>query len=339
MPELRQDPTTKDWVVIASERARRPEQFKREPPPTIQQNSVCPFCPGNESLTPAPIAELADEQGWKLRVIPNKFAAFQRDVRHRQHRVNLFNAQEAYGYHEVVIESHDHQTTLGQMSVDRVREVLQTYRDRHLAMREDARVKLVLAFRNHGPSAGASLSHPHSQIVGTPIIPPRIRRKYDVAIRYFDDTGECVYCTVRNAECASGERVLLETRFLVAIHPFASQVPFETWIIPKRHNPSFAYIDDRELHDLAQTLRSILGAMHRSLGNPDYNLIVHTAPVEDERKPYFVWHVEIRPRLATPAGFELGTGVFINTAVPEETAAYFRPLIEKELRCISPEAA
>lgn len=339
MPELRQDPTTKDWVVIAKERARRPEQFKREPPTTSQQTGTCPFCPGNERLTPPAIAEIGSILGWRLRVIPNRFAAFDRDVSHRQHQANFFNTQEAYGYHEVVVESPDHQTALGQMSVSQVGEILKMYRERHLAMREDRRVKLVLAFRNQGPTAGASLSHPHSQIVGTPIIPPHIRRKYDVAIRYFDDTNECVYCSVRNAESADGKRVILETRFLIAIHPFASQVPFETWILAKRHNPSFAYTEDRELQDLALTLRSILGAMHDSLGAPDYNLIVHTAPVEDEHKPYFLWHVEIRPRLATPAGFELGTGVFINTAVPEETAAYVRPLIANNLNRLTAEVA
>lgn len=331
MPELRQDPTTKDWVVIASERARRPDQFKGAPPATVQQTGECPFCPGNERMTPQAITEVGSILGWSLRVFPNRFAAFARDVPHHQHQANFFNTQDAYGYHEVIVESRDHQTVLGTMSVSQVGEVLKMYRERHLAMREDKRVKLVLAFRNQGRSAGASLAHPHSQIIGTPIIPPRIRRKYDVATRYFDDTSECVYCSVRNAESAEGKRVILETRFLIAVHPFASQVPFETWILPKRHNPSFAYIDDPELQDLALALRSILGAMQDSLGAPDYNLIVHTAPVEDENKPYFLWHVEIRPRLATAAGFELGTGVFINTAVPEETAAYFRPLIASEL--------
>lgn len=339
MPELRQDPTTKDWVVIANERARRPDQFKREPVATEQWVKPCPFCPGNEHLTPPAIIELGSGRSWRVRVIPNKFAAFETDVPHLAHQHNLFNTQEAYGYHEVVIESPEHRTDLGQMTVAQVREILRIYRDRHLALREDPKVKLVLVFRNQGLSAGASLAHPHSQIIGTPIIPPRIRRKYEAAIRYFDDTQECVYCAVRNEEQKDSRRMILETRFLTLIHPFASQMPFETWILPKRHSPSFAHIEEPELSDLALSLRAILGVMHTSLGNPDYNLIVHTAPVEDEHKPYFLWHVEIRPRLATPAGFELGTGVFINTAVPEETAAYFRPIVEEELRGLSTEAA
>ncbi len=338
MPELRQDPTTKDWVVIAVERARRPEQFMSSPArPTDAAN--CPFCPGNEHLTPPAILEMKERTEWKLRVVENRYAAFVCDTTGHSKHDSFFNSQDAYGHHEVVIESPDHGNTPGQASVGEVREILKTYRDRHLVLREDARVKLVLAFRNHGQSAGASLSHPHSQIVGTPIIPPHIRRKYEVAIRYFDDTGQCIYCAVRNAESANKERVILESRSLIVIHPFASQVPFETWILPKRHNPSFAYIEDDELDDLAVALRSILGAMYSSLGNPDYNLIVHTAPVEDEHKPYFLWHVEIRPRLATAAGFELGTGIFINTAVPEQTATYFRPLLEREVMKISAVAA
>lgn len=339
MPELRQDPTTKDWVVIASERARRPEQFRKEPAPIDQKTTTCPFCPGNERLTPPTISELAGERGWKARVIANKFAAFEPEALHHSRQHSLFNSQAAYGHHEVVIESPEHRTSLGQMQVSDVREILGVYRERHLALRDDLRVKLVLVFRNHGPSAGASLAHPHSQIVGTPIIPPHIRRKYEVAIRHYDDNQECIYCAVRDAELDSRERLLTESRFLIAFHPFASQVPFETWIIPKRHNPSFAHAEGPEMDDLALLLRALLGALHAKLGNPDYNLVVHTAPVEDEHKPYFLWHVEIRPRFAIPAGFELGTGVFINTAVPEQTAAYFRPLVEHELRGLSAKAA
>lgn len=335
MPELRQDPTTKDWVVIASERARRPEEFKSAPVSADHGTGICPFCPGNEHLTPPTITELRSGSAWKARVISNKFAAFRADGSRHFHQNSFFNSQDAYGHHEIVIETPEHRTSLGQMDISGVREVLAIYRDRHLALREDPRIKLVLAFRNHGLSAGASLAHPHSQIIGTPIIPLRIRRKYEVATRFFDDTGECVYCTVRNEEQKDARRVIVETSFLTVFHPFASQVPFETWVVPKLHNPSFANIEERELDDLALSLRAVLGAMHASLGNPDYNLIIHTAPVEDEQKPYFLWHVEIRPLLATPAGFELGTGVFINTAVPEETAAYFRPLVEHELRAVS----
>jgi UDPglucose--hexose-1-phosphate uridylyltransferase len=339
MPELRQDPTTKDWVVIASERSRRPEQFKRDSPAPGQGSAVCPFCPGNEHLTPPTIAELRGGNAWKTRVFANKFSAFDPKAEHYSHHHDFFNSQDAYGHHEVVVETPEHGTSLGQMDISNVREVIRIHHERHRVLREDPKVKLVLAFRNHGLSAGASLSHPHSQIIGTPIIPPRIRRKYEVAIRHFDDTKECIYCTLRDEELKDGRRLLLESRFLTVFHPFASQVPFETWIIPKRHNPSFAEADGPELNDLALSLRAVLGAMHVSLGNPDYNLIIHTAPVEDEHKPYYLWHMEIRPRLATPAGFELGTGVFINTAVPEETAAYFRPMVANELRQLSAKAA
>jgi UDPglucose--hexose-1-phosphate uridylyltransferase len=339
MPELRQDPTTKDWVVIAKERSRRPDQFKRESPPLSPRTATCPFCPGNEHLTPPTIAESAGLSAWKVRVVANKFAAFEADARHHPRQHSFFNSQGAYGHHEVVIETPEHGTNMGQMDISGVRAILRMYQERYRALRGDPKVKLVLAFRNHGVSAGASLAHPHSQIIGTPIIPPGIRRKYEVAIRYFDDTEDCIYCAVRDEELKDGRRLLLETRFLTVFHPFASQVPFETWIIPKRHNPSFANAEGHELDDLALSLRAVLGALHAALGNPDYNLIIHTAPVEDEHKPYFLWHVEIRPRLATPAGFELGTGVFINTAVPEETAAYFRPLVAEEAQTLTTEAA
>lgn len=177
--------------------------------------------------------------------------------------------------------------------------------------------------------AGTSLVHPHSQLVALPIIPLHIRQKYEVAIRHYDDTGHCLYCDLVEEEKGSGKRVILETSRFLVFHPFASQVPFETWVAPKKHNPCFARIGFEERLELASVLRRVLRGLHDTLGNPDFNLIVHTAPVEDEEKPYFLWHVEIRPRLTTPAGFELGTGIFINTAIPEDTAAYFREAVSR----------
>lgn len=338
MPELRQDPTTKEWVVIAIERAKRPDQFRdraKIEPVSSPKERLCPFCPGNELLTPEEVLALRDsgekdQPGWRVRVVPNKFAALTpRESTQRHDYGRFFHSLDGFGYHEVIIESPDHDGILPLMSDQQILELLHTYCQRYEALRKDPRVKLILLFRNHGRQAGTSLEHPHSQLVATPIIPFHIRQKYEVAVRHYDDTGHCLYCDVVDEEKAAGKRVVLETPRLLVFHPFASQVPFETWIAPKHHNSCFARIGFEEKLELASVLRQILRGLYDALDNPDFNLIVHTAPVEDEEKPYFLWHIEIRPRLTTAAGFELGTGIYINTAIPEETAPFLKSVLAK----------
>lgn len=338
MPEMRQDPTTKEWVVIATERARRPDQFVVKgaaPSPSMKEQHECPFCPGNEHLTPPEVfsfPEAAGERGteWKLRVVTNKFAALSpEEDSQRYSSGDFFHSRRGFGYHEVIVESPRHDLIFPLMSTQEILQMFQAYRRRYRELRSEPRIKLILLFRNHGAKAGTSLVHPHSQLVASPLIPFHIRQKYDVAIRHFDDTGHCLYCDVVEKEKAAGERIILETDRLVAFHPFASRVPFETWIAPKRHNPCLARSSDEELAELAAVLRRVVRGLHDALGNPDFNLIAHTAPVEDEEKPYFLWHIEIHPRLTTPAGFELGTGIYINAAIPEETAAFFRDAIRR----------
>lgn len=336
MPELRQDPATKEWVIIARERAKRPDQFRESRDRVSVEKahkSVCPFCPGNEQLTPGEVFALRNsggkgQFGWRVRVVPNKFAALAPvGVMPLHNSLAFFHSAEGYGHHEVIIESPDHNQILPLMSEQQFLEILYAYRQRYNVLSKDPRVKLVLLFRNHGKRAGTSLEHPHSQLVATPIIPFHIRQKYEVAIRHYDDTGHCLYCDLVQEEHAAGVRVVLESPQLLVVHPFASQVPFETWILPKEHNPCFARISSEQMVELASVLRRILRGLHDALGNPDFNLIVHTAPIEDEAKPYFVWHIEIRPRMTTQAGFELGTGIYINTAVPEETAQFMKSFV------------
>ena len=333
MPELRQDPTTKEWIVMATERAKRPDQFRNQeraiaPLPAIS----CVLCPGNESQTPREVfairdSQAADAPGWRVRVVPNKFPAFMSTAGGQLKREEMFVSAPAYGHHEVIVEGPDHGRHLGLMEDREIRDVLGAYKKRYEALRADSKVKLILLFRNHGRSAGTSLAHPHSQLVATPIIPLHIRQKYATAIQHYDDTGRCVYCELLEAELAAGKRVVLESACFAVVHPFASQVPFETWILPKGHNPSFGNVTSEQLDDLSDVIGKVLRAFNNGLGNPDYNLIVHSAPIEDEHKPYFLWHMEIRPRLTTVAGFELGTGIYINTALPEETAPYLKSLL------------
>lgn len=336
MPELRQDPSTKEWVIIATDRAKRPDQFREAEDAkaaAADSASSCPFCPGNEHLTPNEVLALRNPGGskgqdWRIRVVPNKFAALQPTENGLGRAASgLFNIAAGFGYHEVIIESPRHLYSLALMSDQEMLELLQTYQQRYAALRQDPRVKHILIFRNHGRRAGTSLQHPHSQLVATRIIPLHIRQKYEVAIRHFDDTGHCLYCDIVTAERRAGQRVVLESQDYIVVHPFASQVPFETWIFPKFHSPCFARTGSEQIGELASVLRRTLRGLHDGLGNPDFNLMLHTAPVEDEEKPYFLWHIEIRPRLTTQAGFELGTGIYINTAVPEQTAAFMRSLL------------
>ena len=329
MPTLRQDPTTKEWVIFATERAKRPDEFIRRTSSLKKETQVssCPFCPGNEALTPPDILRLPEgaKQKWSVRVVPNKFAALVPGKGSKQRRIGrIYREMEGIGTHEIIIETPEHAQTLALMAKDRVLDVLKAYKQRYQSLREDPLIKLILIFKNHGESAGTSLEHPHSQLIATPVVPRDIQQKYEVATAYYDDTGKCIYCEVVREEIELKERIVLETDSFVVFHPFASKFPFETWITPKRHEPSFGNVPDEDLKELAQVLKSALSGLFTALEDPDYNYVIHSAPVEDEQKGYYLWHIQIIPRLTKIAGFELGSGMAINTALPEETAKFIR---------------
>jgi UDPglucose--hexose-1-phosphate uridylyltransferase len=195
---------------------------------------------------------------------------------------------------------------------------------RYNVLKADSHVKLIIIFKNKGAVAGTSLAHPHSQIVATPVEPPLARRRYNVARTYYAGCGRCLYCDILEKERSDGRRVVMETEHFLAFHPFASRWPFETWILPKQHRSSFGDASSEELQELAPVLLSVLQALQTKLGDPDYNFVVHSAPTRDSVRPYFQWHVQIVPRLTTAAGFEIGSGMYINTTIPEETAAFIR---------------
>ena len=332
LPKLRQDPTTKEWVIFATERAKRPHDFvKHSPPPQAEgSKATCPFCPGNEALTPPEIFALRKDETspWSVRVVSNKFAALVPGgtTDHRQVG-SLYREMEGVGAHEVIIETPAHDQTLALMPESQVVDVLRAYQQRYRSLREKSGAKLILIFRNHGESAGTSLVHPHSQLIATPVVPKDIRRKYEVATTYYDDTGKCLYCDLLKDEIALGDRIIIDTERFVVFHPFASKFPFETWIGPKRHQPSFGQVSEQDLPELAHVLKRTLLSLRKTLSDPDYNYIIHSAPVEDELKSYYLWHIQIIPRLTKVAGFELGSGMSINTVLPEETAKFMREVI------------
>ena len=331
MSELRQDPCTRDWVVIAPQRSRRPHTLAESVRPVSNADrAVCPFCPGHESDTPAELWRLARPPGlWQVRVVPNRFPMLHPDGSpQRLVSATGLVSMPGIGHHEVIIESPSHDADLARVDVAAVRDVLEAYRARYRALRTQHR-GVILLFRNHGTRAGTSLTHPHSQIVATPVVPIQVRHRFDVAMQHYDDLGTSLYLDILDHELRDGRRIVLQTEDYVAFQPFASAVPHEMWIMPRWLQPSFGDATDGSLDALAPVLRAVLAGLSAVLGDPDYNAIVHSAPVGDEEREYFTWHIRIVPRLLTPAGFELGTGMAINPSRPEETAPLLRTAVTR----------
>jgi len=326
MPELRQNLITRDWVIIASERVNRPNEFKRAKErlslPRFQAD--CPFCPGNEHLTGREISRFGKGERWTLRAISNKFPALSPEGERVRKVHGMFRSMSGVGIHEVVVEHPRHDMTTALMADAEVADILTMYRTRYTAIRTDERIEAIVMFKNHGEAAGTSLYHPHSQIAATPVVPSQVRTRIDEAIRYFDDHGECLFCSTLREELASGERIIEEGRHFVAFQPYAALSPFHTWIFPRRHQSSFDDISSEEIPDLSRILRRLLARIYHGLNDPDYNYIIRSVPTDSKRTDYFHWYLTVVPRVSRTAGFELGTGMFINTALPEESAKFLR---------------
>jgi UDPglucose--hexose-1-phosphate uridylyltransferase len=328
LPELRKDPVTGRWVIIAVERSRRPNDFIRQPV-TIQGVSVCPFCPGNEERTPPELLAYRNgtspnSPGWTVRVVPNKFPALRVEGDLDRAGEGLYDRMNGTGAHEVVIESPDHDKTLACLPEKQVEEVLWAYRDRLLDLKKDARLRYVIVFKNHGEAAGASLEHAHSQIIGLPIVPRQMLEELEGALRYHDYRERCIYCDIVRQESRDGSRVVLETDHFLAIAPYAPRFPFETWIVPRGHASHFESVEGPQMPNLAWVLRAVLRKMDKVLDHPAYNYVIHTAPVQEGAMTHYHWHIELIPKLTKVAGFEWGTGFYINPSPPEETAQFMR---------------
>jgi UDPglucose--hexose-1-phosphate uridylyltransferase len=336
MSQLRFDPATTDWVIFAPSRALRPHQPSTSVPAPAVASVQCPFCPGNEAFTPPEIyvargAGPPVPRNWRVRVVPNKFPALriEEDTR-RIEETPAFHYMGGCGAHEVVVESPDHDVFLGQQPVEQIELVLRTVQLRHQDLMRDRRFQAIIAFKNHGAAAGTSLAHPHWQVIATPVVPRLLRQKLTVAEEYFDRTGDCLYCVALHDELAAGKRVLARNEQYVALLPYASHVPFETWIVPLARQATFAAVDHDLLRPLAQLLRVVLLKLYTALDNPCFNLTIDSVSRGDESKEYFMWHMRILPRLTTPAGFELGSGMSINTVLPEDAASFLSEVATTE---------
>ena len=328
MPELRKDPVVGRWVIISTERARRPSDFAHEP--VRPQASQCVFCAGHEDKTPPeilagrPPGAPPDSPGWLFRVVSNKFPALRIEGDLEPTGEGLFDRMNGVGAHEVVIETPDHMASLATMSVDAVADVLLAYRDRVLDLKKDPRFEYILVFKNYGEAAGASLEHPHSQLIATPIIPIGVTEELQGSARYWEMKERCVWCDVVRQERRSGRRVILESSGFTVLAPFAPRFPFETWILPTRHRSAFEESEIDELRALAAVLRDFLWRLGATLNDPPFNFMLHTAPLREPTLEHFHWHLEIIPKLTRVAGFEWGTGFFINPVPPEDAAAELR---------------
>ncbi len=338
MPQVRQDIVTGRWVIIATERGKRPESFAQvagEMPPECRPGTPgpppddCPFCPGHEGLTPPEVLAFdgsdraPDTPGWKVRVVPNKFPALTSEGDLEPREIGIYRQFDGVGAHEVIVHSPDHWKTLGELGRDQVALYLTACRERYLARGRDARVKYIHLIENHGRSAGASIEHPHSQLFALPLVPPVLADEVAGMRLWQEQHGGCPLCAMVAEEERVGERVVCESEHFLAFEPFASRVPFETWLVPRSHAGNFSQLSDTHLDDLAGMLSATLDRLHRGLNDPPYNLMLHSAPT-DGAHPEFHWHIEIWPKLSLPAGFEWGTGIMVNTALPEESAAFLR---------------
>lgn len=327
MSTLREDPTTGEWVIVAPRRAARPHDSAHAERPTGPPlDPGCPFCPGNEDQTPPELArtEMEDGWGWDQRVFPNLFPALAVGAPGEPLGEPPFRSRPGVGAHEVVVESPLHNERMDEMAPARIERVLRVWRERSVALKSIPGIEGLIVFKNFGDDAGTSLVHPHSQIMATPVVPPLVRRRLEVATRHHESTGRCVYEDLWEAELREGARVVLDADAHVAVAPFASRSPFEVWILPKEHAASFEHGDEDGLPELAGIIRGVLGALRIAADDPDFNLIVHSAPAHEETKPSFHWHLEIAPRATTAAGFELGSGTSINPVPPEEAARMLR---------------
>jgi UDPglucose--hexose-1-phosphate uridylyltransferase len=325
---LRKDPIVGRWVIIAKSRARRPHHF--DTTPGRRRGGFCPLCEGNEDKTPDEIIAYrkpgseANGKGWRVRVVPNKFPALEIEGDLNKRGDGIYDMMQGVGAHEVVIECPDHLVSTSELSEQQIREVLWVYRDRLVDLKKDPRLVYGMVFKNVGAAAGASLEHTHSQLIVTPIVPINVWEEMTGSLEFYNYRGRCVYCDMIQQELATEKRIVLDSPGFVAFCPFAGRFPFETWLLPKDHSSHYENIQKNGVDELSGVLKQVIGRIDAALDWPAYNYIIHTAPFDTQELSHYHWHMEINPSLTNPAGFEWGTGFYINPVPPEEAAAFLR---------------
>ena len=335
MPELRRDPVGGRWVIIATERAFRPQDFhiaKRR-----RKGGFCPFCGGNEEKTPPEIFAYRPDgtrpngPGWRLRIVPNKYPALRAGGEAEERSWGVYHAMNGVGTHEVIIESPEHVVSPTELPAEAFHEVILAYHERLLELKKDSRLACALVFKNVGETAGASLEHSHSQLICMPVVPKRVGEEMDRCMDYYRAEARCLLCAIVEQYLSDGEHVVINGEKSVAITPHASRFPFEMWVLPKQHISHFEDTPREMLEEFARVTHDALRRLDASLDEPPYNYILHTSPFTVGAVKHYHWHLEVIPRVTRVAGFEWGTGFYINPVVPEHAAKYLREQTRQKL--------
>ncbi|HVY60537.1 MAG TPA: galactose-1-phosphate uridylyltransferase, partial [Planctomycetota bacterium] len=318
------------WVIIATDRGRRPQDFRAEAQPAAAK--ACPFCEGQEASTAPEIQAFRARDsrpngpGWRVRTVPNRHPALQVEGDLDKRGDGIYDLMNGIGAHEVIIETPRHAASITELDPGHVQDVLWMYRDRMVDLKRDRRLVYGLIFKNVGLAAGASLAHTHSQLICTPTVPKTVSEEMRRTSDYFDFRGRCLFCDMVRQELGTYARVVKETASFLAFAPFAARFPFETWILPKRHVSHFEYSQRHEIEELADCLRATLVKLERALDRPPYNYLIHSSPFDRQDVESYHWHIEIIPRLIPIAGFEWGTDFYVNPVPPEKAAEYLRSM-------------
>ena len=331
MPEFRKDPITGRCVIISTERAKRPQPIIGKSP--SGDGESCPFCPGNENQTPPEVLAYREPKtepnapGWRVRVVPNKYPAVVTDKPWAARSDGLYESSDALGAHEVIIEAPDHIVNIAWLNEAQLAAVLCAYRDRIVELKKDRRWRYILIYKNQGGPAGATLEHCHSQLIALPAVPKQAVEEINGARAYFDSMGRCLYCDIVQQELSDQKRLVAESDRFIVLCPYASRFPYETWILPKIHSPSFEWSCSDEYGELARCLKETLIRLNRRLDNPPLNHLLHSTPLDGCAGAYYDWHFEVLPKLTQVAGFEWGSGSFINPVAPEDAARLLREVV------------
>ena len=325
LTELRRDLVTGDWVVIATGRAKRPEEFASQKRAVVEEdpNKPCFFCHPEETGQEKDVLIYKQEEDWSLRVFPNKYPAFARSRALRHIEEGPYFGMDGTGYHEIVVTK-DHQKQIALLEPMEVAEIIDAYQERYIDLMGKKSINYIEVFHNHGKEAGASIAHPHSQLVAVPVISPYIKGELDGAELYWKSHKDCAYCAMIEWEGEQGKRMIFENNNFIAFCPYSSRAAFEVWVMPKKHKPYFERILDSEKLELAEALQFAINRIYKALGDPAYNFYIHTAPCDGKDYPHYHWHIEILPRTSIWAGFELSTGIEVSTIQPEAAAEYLK---------------
>jgi UDPglucose--hexose-1-phosphate uridylyltransferase len=336
MPELRKDPVLGRWIIISKERRKRPTDFLIEKPQV--GGGFCPLCPGNESTTPPEVLayrsgfeQRKNDSNWLLRVVPNKYPALVIEGGLGKEGEGLYDRMNGIGAHEVVIESPNHEESFSALPPEKMVYVLRAFKERITDLSRDPRFKYVMIFKNHGKAAGASLEHSHSQLIALPILPRMIVSELAGALSYYRYKERCIFCDIIRQEIQQNVRVVCQNEHFITVTPFAPRTPFEMWILPKEHASAYCKEDDLKLFSLARLFSETLRRLDACIPDVPYNFVLHTEPLQSGGMEHYHWHFEIVPKLTSIAGFEWGSGFYINPMPPEEAAAYLRQSLEKKL--------